>query len=195
LNTKVEQPAPVYPIHYDSLEEWALSYYAAALKSMDEPGICAAQARFEGLESYRFLWMRSFHRPILIEVTFSSNSDVRAVYKELDGAGGYELGQLAKVLTIDVDELLLQEVEDAELVEAIVESIRETSQIQFWDLSSRVDNGSIRLDGANWLVEGVRGGKCHLVERWSPSPGEELRTFAEQLIRLSGQQFLYDEVY
>ena len=39
---------------------------------------------------------------------------------------------------------------------------------QFWNLSS--ENGSGGLDGATWILEGIKNGKYHYTKRWSPLP-------------------------
>ena len=40
----------------------------------------------------------------------------------------------------------------------------------FWKLPSiQEDRG---VDGAQWIIEGVRNGTYHIVDRWSPADGE-----------------------
>ena len=46
-----------------------------------------------GLESYRFLWLRTFHKPIAVRV-WSADSRYYLVVKELSGQGGYEPGRI-----------------------------------------------------------------------------------------------------
>jgi len=43
-------------------------------------------------------------------------------------------------------------------------------RVDFWSLPSHTDeeNGA---DGAEWIIEGVKEGKYHVVRRWSPEKG------------------------
>ncbi len=40
----------------------------------------------------------------------------------------------------------------------------------FWKLPAVLEDRGV--DGAQWIIEGVRDGSYHLVDRWSPTGGE-----------------------
>jgi hypothetical protein len=80
--------------------------------------------------------------------------------KVLDGQGGYDPGQVA----IDRD-ITLAEEEWKNLNEYL-------EKAEFWAMPTRPgrDGG---CDGDQLIVEGVKGDKYHLVDRWMPEPAYE----------------------
>jgi hypothetical protein len=72
----------------------------------------------------------------------------------------------------------------------------------FWTLPSRQQDepnpdGSVTvgLDGAQWVMEGVKDGKYHVVDRWSPSCGEYKGMCMCLVIDLGRLRLLYEDVY
>lgn len=59
-------------------------------------------------------------------------------------------------------------------------------EVGFWGLPSSHEP-DIGLDGAQWIIEGVKDGKYHIADRWSPSKGSvyDLGMLAIQLSELN----------
>ena len=75
-----------------------------------------------------------------------------------DGAGGYEPGKLIKSYEREIDKRRVNE---------FLELIHKYT---FWDdMPATEVNGG--LDGAQWIIEGLSGGRYHLEDRWSPEEG------------------------
>jgi len=74
------------------------------------------------------------------------------------GAGGYAAGQLARsdtyALTREKTTWFLGKIEEN----------------KFWELPT-VDRSRMGTDGAAWVIEGVKDGRYHIVDRWSPDNG------------------------
>ena len=85
------------------------------------------------------------------------------------GAGGYDPGKLIQddvaTLTKERTDWFLQVIEAN----------------SFWKLPSR-DETRMGCDGAQWIVEGVKDGNYHIVDRWSPERGE-VRAIGVALIK------------
>ena len=165
--------------------------FSSALSSVKEPEFCSPLP--SDIERYRFLWVRTFHPTVMIEVTIRESNEMYASYKATNGKGGYGHGELEEKTTRD----LMVELADGDqdLIEGIIEVFREETEAEFWNLPYELDDGSIVLDGATWTIEGRRDGQCHVVTRLSPEVGNEFRRLAEKLMKLSGKRFYYDEVY
>jgi hypothetical protein len=43
-------------------------------------------------------------------------------------------------------------------------------EVGFWKAPNPVDDHP-GMDGAQWIIEGVKGGKYHVVDRWMPKSG------------------------
>jgi hypothetical protein len=125
---------------------------------MGEPLLCM-DLEDQSSYSYRFLWLRTFHQPVTIRMDIRNDFRTATLTaKVTDGKGGYESGKLVFVEKTAVTEQSLTHVLDL------------VDRCEFWDLPS-IDRRSIGFDGAQWIIEGRRGGKYHLVDRWSPEPG------------------------
>lgn len=139
----------------DFVNDW----YSSHLRAMAEPSLW--EQREQGrAESYRFLWLRTFNRPIAVRVSFSDSADSAVVtVKVLSGAGGYEPGRLVVADTRSLDPT------KAEQLRRILD------QVDFWSLPTSEENDLLGVDGAQWIVEGLRDGQYHVVDRWSPDDG------------------------
>jgi hypothetical protein len=93
-----------------------------------------------------------------IRIDVSAHGRPRLTTKMTNGAGGYEPGHILQnstsTLTRDQTEWFLGKIEDN----------------KFWKLSA-VDKTRMGLDGGQWIIEGVKDGNYHIVDRWSPEGG------------------------
>jgi len=133
-------------------------------------------------EVYRFLYLRSFDSPIAVRLVVTGDGG-RLISKTTSGQGGFEPGHLIlnreSPLSKEATEWFLAEVKHA----------------HFWDVPIRDGNGD-GLDGAQWIVEGVKQGRYHIIERWSPDPKDPAHVLGIALmINLARFRLLYQEVY
>jgi hypothetical protein len=160
----------------DELGDFRKHWYSNALSSMREPSLLTGPA---DAEVYRFLWLRSFHRPIAVRITRHDGA-VRLHAVELDGAGGYEPGRIARRREGSLDE------GDWRALQQQLEAI------QFWTAPSEVEHHG--KDGAEWILEGWRDGAHHATTRWSPETGA-YREAGLFFLRLSGLPIPEDDIY
>ena len=125
----------------------------------------AAENLASGEERFRFLWLRSFHRPALFELRFTA--DGTGVYEaklwEDTPEGGRWVSQ--RVVALGAD--------------ALAEHRKSLDRLGFSALP--FDDGRQGLDGATWLFEARDSARSHAVHRWSPEPGA-LRQLGVSLI-------------
>ena len=140
-----------------------------------------------GGESYRFLWLRSFHPPIAVRIS-AVGSQCVVVAKQLDGAGGNAAGRLARRIVRTLP------------AEACAPFRGLLGALDFWrsQPSDASDRNAINFDGAQWVLEGRRGDGYHVWDVWSPSesgPHASFRSLCVEMIRLSGLTLNPTEVY
>ena len=181
-------------VYYDLPTEQDQAAYEQILTQFEEPGMCSPEISVEAKESYRFLWLRSFNNPVLIRLVLDKTGSASLRYKELTREGP-NIGELTENRSVDVRKLRRQELGDAELAESVLDHFRRRAEESFWSLSYKVDDGTVGVDGATWVIEGTKDGRCHLVSRWSPEETDGFRRLAEEMISFSGKRFYYDEVY
>ena len=158
-------------------DQFAGNWYSGQLRAMNESPMYSPDHR--RLESYRFLWLRSFHHPVAVRI-WKCGTDRCISVKEADGAGGYEPGRLivnhTRILaTAEWDEFM-----------------RRLEEACYWNLPTREDDRG--FDGANWILEGVKGGRYHIVDRWSPQSGS-YRELCLYALALSGLEVASRDQY
>jgi len=133
-----------------TMNEW----YGNHLKAMSEPVLWKESK--SGAERYRFLWLRTFDHPISVRVE-STGSTATLFFKELNGAGGYDPGELIATKSVVINP------------EAWCAFIKKLDQANYWN--GPLERDDLGHDGSQWILEGVRGGRYHVVDRWTPRDG------------------------
>src|SRR3984957_20761622 len=116
---------------------------------MREPSISAA-SKDESLVAYRFLWLRTFHHPIAIRLTIRRDGNASMIAKMTNGQGGYNPGNLLQNTGIEIPR---------DQVEQFSRLLQEAG---FW--ASQTGNMEAGLDGAEWVLEGVKNGAYRVVD-------------------------------
>lgn len=129
-------------------------WYSKHLRAMKEGPFYYAE-NVEA-ERYRFLWLRTFHHPVAVRV-WDAGGDRFVTLKELSGAGGYEPGRLLLERTRKLSKGEWDEFK------------RLLDEACYWEMPTADD--TLGNDGAQWVLEGVRENRYHVVDRWTPKGG------------------------
>lgn len=165
--------------------EFTVEWYAEHLSAMKEPSMLSLKDC--SVESYRFLWLRSFHAPIAVRL-WHFNGQRFLVAKKLSGKGGYEPGKIviSRIKSLSEEEW-----------SSFKNFLNESS---FWEIPTEeptVENpdGSITvgLDGAQWIMEGVSKNRYHIVDRWSAKA--KYREACLYLLKLAGLKVKKADIY
>ena len=143
-------------------------WYGKHLRAMNEGLLTDADA---GQHVYRLTWLRTFHHPMVFRLAIAQDGTVELHVKVTSGAGGYDPGVLTVNKTIHLTKV------QADIMLAGLE------QIEFWTMTSYLERTGV--DGAEWIVEGVKNVRYHVVDRWSPE-GSAFQFWALSLMWLSG---------
>ena len=158
------------------IDDDILSSYATILARAKEPSFLTP--RSDGATILRFIWLRSFHAPIIVRLTMPNQSKGRVEMIRFSGLGGYDYGQVKdrKSRAVDQGEVIsLLADADPALLEPATPSC-----------------GPPGTDGARWLIERSDASGHHFAERWSPDDGIG-RATGIALIRLAGLEG--EEIY
>jgi hypothetical protein len=151
--------------HFDE-DAFRREWYTKHLRAMAEPSLSCGESPSE---SYRFLWLRTFGRPIAVRIETGRSNTLTAV--ELDGAGGYQPGEISR---------RVQRQLSADEWKTLSDALKATD---FWNMPGR--GGDQGLDGEEWIMEGRSGHNYHVVDRWLPAAGS-YRELCLMLVKLSG---------
>ena len=138
-------------------DEFTLKWYGGQLAALQEPSLWEL-SKTQQTQSYRFLWLRTFHHPIAIRVDVNSDGTSQLTTKMTSGAGGYAPGKLIKNVTVTLGK------------EQTDWFLGKIEQYKFWQLPSVQETTG--NDGAQWIVEGIKDRAYHVVDRWTPRDGD-----------------------
>ena len=170
-------------------EQW----YSDQLRALKEPSLWEL-SKTQTTETYRFLWLRSFHRPISVRLDINQHGTALLTIKATDGQGGYNPG----ALVMNKSHALTREQTNW--------ALDRIKAVGYWGLPSFEKpkegvgpNGEktveISLDGARWILEGVKDGKYQVTDRWSPERGPIRALGMMMLIDLAKFKLHHQEVY
>jgi hypothetical protein len=134
-------------------------WYGGALRAMKETSLWET-SNDGSREVYRFTWLRTWGRPVTIRFDVTASGTTMRVV-QLDGHGGYNPGKIA----MDRKRTLTS----AEW-SAVATGLQRTA---FW--STATTEYVLGNDGLQWIIEGVRAGDYHVVDRWTPSDHTDRR--------------------
>ncbi len=156
-------------------------WYGEHLKAMGEKSLIKVSD--QNPEIYRFLWLRTFNHPIFVRVERTSANSFDLVSKELNGAGGFKPGRVLRTAKHTLTE------------EEWCKFIKMLDRANYWKLPTKLPN-NIGVDGSQWILEGVKDGRYHIVDRFTPQKGE-YREACIYLLKLSGVDVdrLKDDLY
>jgi hypothetical protein len=153
---------------YEGSDEFRQRWYGKHLASMSEPSLSCSRPTMS--EAYRFLWLRTFHEPWAIRVERTATG-AYLLAVETDGRGGYEPGRPSDSFSRTLDSRGWNAI--AGCVQAA----------DFWQMPLNDERRG--EDGAEWIVEGLRGGEYRVISRWSPGSGP-FHDLGRCFIRLAG---------
>jgi len=149
-----------------------VGWYSKHLAAAGEPSFAGRGAHgAKAGDAYRFTWLRSFDKPVVIRIQEGSAGVLLMTASRLSGKGGYEPGA----------------------VEARVERPLTTAEAGRFRRALAAA-GRLRLkavtcrhgyDGASWIFEAVDGGAYRYVERWSPKAGP-VRALGLEMLSFAG---------
>jgi hypothetical protein len=142
---------------FEQSDKGRARWYSAQLKALDEPSLLET-SKNSALQAYRFVWLRTFHHPVVVRLDVMSDGSGILTVKITNGAGGYEPGKLIENTSVPVTRKQTEEF------------LKRVNSLGFWELPS-FDESHSGFDGSRWIIEGVKDGKYHVADRWTPGKG------------------------
>jgi hypothetical protein len=130
------------------------------LAAMEEPSLYERRTD-KAVEQYRFLWLRTFHRPIAVRIQKNSKGILLRIVR-LSGAGGYEPGH------IEHDERFALTTNHWDGFLKLLD------KSAFWHMPTAEEDAG-GFDGSRWVLEGQAAGTYHVVDRWTPAADADKR--------------------
>jgi hypothetical protein len=138
----------------DPMKDFSALWYAAHLRAMHEPSLLQTP-KDKSAVVYRFLWLRTFHHPIVIRLNIRPDGTGFLTGKATNRTGGYDPGKLTWNESREMSQKDVQKF------------LTLLNKAEFWKLPAEISEGG--NDGAEWIMEGLEKGSYHVTDRWSPS--------------------------
>ena len=137
------------------LDEFKNRWYSGNLKALQEPALYP-MAKDKSIECYRFLWLRSFSHPISVRLSHHGKDEWILKLKIAGGAAGFHPHSLIEEETMHLRDANIQEF------------LSQIDSLGFWKAPNPLLNDQVGTDGSQWIIEGVKDGNYHVIDRWSP---------------------------
>jgi hypothetical protein len=135
---------------YPEVSEWETRWYAGELRQLREPSLLEEKNR-RGYSVYRFLRIPSFWPSLVIRLVVNPDGTGSLVAKRTNSQGEDESAPWEQSLPVS-----------SEQVNDFLNLLHEAG---FWSLPTA--KSTYGFDGEEWLLEGKRNDKYHVVDRWS----------------------------
>ena len=132
----------------NNLDTFLVNWYSEQLFALKEPLLFNKKMN---KEVYRFTWLRTFHHPIAIRIE-KENGVNKLYWKECDGAGGYEPGNLITDKSKVISKL------DWDVFH------NKLSRLDFWNCG--IGTGLVGTDGSFWILEGATPDRYYVISEW-----------------------------
>ena len=139
--------------------QWAeADLYSYLLKKLEEPPLFR-KAQNPSNETYRFLWLRTFHNPVAVRIEVQPDGTSLLTVKVADGEAGFP--RTGRKLIQDSTRQLSRDQTEAFRKKVTTEG--------FWKAESRDRGKAAATDCDGWILEGSRSGEYHVVARAIPN--------------------------
>lgn len=153
------------------LDEFRSDWYSSNLKAAAEKPLTTLAAGAPEKINVRFIWLRSFDKPIIVRIQEQTDGRATIEAKRLSVDADYEPGE--------VEERVVRDLSQAEF--GAFRSLLEASGLS----KEEAANCDLGLDGARWIVEVIDDGNYAFFDRWSPDNGA-VRDVGLAMLQLTG---------
>jgi len=169
--------------HTPEASNAAAMRYTAFLRALHEPSLFELAQRDPKAEAYRFLWLRESDRPAAIRFMKKPGGTGWFYRRMTTGTGGSVPGHIGeygmswswKSRTAS----FLSTVEDS----------------GFWKLPTLAEGDGGSGCRAHWIIEGVKNGQYHVVDRCSPDLSDPVRLIGTRAMKLGNLRVRGSHVY
>jgi hypothetical protein len=165
--------------------EAAANRYSTFLESMHEPSLLELAQRDPNAEVYRLLWLREFDRPASIRFVMKPNGTGWFYRRLTSGKGGAQPGRIS-----DSGMSWSWKSRTASFLSAV-------GRAGFWNLPTIADGDPNVAPEcrSHWILEGIRNGQYHVVDRCSPDQSDPILVVGVLAMKLGSLRVHGSRVY
>jgi len=159
--------------------------YSKFLASLHEPSLLELAQQDPNAEAFRFLWLREFDRPASIRFVRKPGGTGWFYKRMTTGTGGTQSGRLAEYGMA------------WSWKSRTASFLRTVEGVGFWSLPTLADGDGTRIPAcrAHWILEGIKNGQYHVVDRCSPDQTDPVRVVGMLAMKLGNLKVHRSNVY
>ena len=163
----------------------AANRYSMFLKALHEPSLLELAQQNPNVEAYRFLWLREFDRPASIRFVKKSGGTGWFYRRMTSGKGGAQPGRMTEYGM------------SWSWKSRTASFLRTVEGAGFWNLPTLAgaDGNTFPACRAHWIVEGLKNGQYHVVDRCSPDQADPVRVVGSRAMKLGNLRVRKNHVY
>ena len=165
-------PDPVFFPRDKELNAIVVEQLSVHLKAMKEPSLWKVSQDDCTATVYRFLWLATNENPVCVRVSKTGGAYSLHVARH-DGSPGSTAGKI----TVDKEVTL-----SAKRWEGLISRLERT---RFWVAPPEVKESRGIADGDTIVIEGIKGGRYHVIDRAGSSTGASYKAFCRHLLELA----------
>jgi hypothetical protein len=165
--------------------EVAAGVYSKFLRALHEPSLWELAQRDTKAEAYRLPWLRAFDRPVAIRFVVKPGGTGWFHTRMTSGKGEAQPGRI-----IESGMSWSWKSRTASFLSMV-------DQAAFWNLPtlSEADEKADAPCRAHWILEGIKNGQYHVVDRCSPDPSDPVRVVGTRALKLGRVRPRASKVY
>ena len=152
------------------LRNFTNRWYSEELFALDEEALYDSED-----EVYRFSYFPAFSNSIVVRINIKDDGTAEINYKVGNGSAGAHSGGILKSETAELNKNETQEFIDL------------LSSNTYWNLPREIER--LGLDGHEIVIEGIKDGEYHIVDRWVPEKDDPLYNIQKYFFALIQQKF------
>ena len=162
-------------MNLNALDTFSNLWYSTYLSDFKEPNLYTDSGSDD---IYRFTWLRSFHKPVIIRFQKHRN-DYILTTKEMTDNRGYIPNEFIVNTSQNLSSIKWDQFEF------------KLGRINFWNMAT-LDPEPGAMDGAQWILEAKVGGRYHFVNRMF---GINFKECCKYLLQLSKLKIREEDIY
>ena len=162
----LDEIPPIIKDFQDYTNEW----YSEELFALDEKALYDSEKQV-----YRFSCFPAFFNPIVVHIEIKDDGKADVYYKEGNGESGAHSGGILRSEKAELSKQETQEFFDL------------LNKKDYWTMPAEIEE--FGLDGHHIVIEGIKDGVYHIVDRWCPGEDDPVNSFVEYFRNLIHQKF------
>jgi hypothetical protein len=165
--------------------EVAANRYSKFLQALHEPSLLELAQHDPNAEAYRLLWLRESDRPASVRFVMKPGGTGWFYRHMTSGKGGAEPGRLSESGM------------SWSWKSGTASFLSTVERAGFWNLPTLTDDdkNAIPACRSHWIVEGIKNGQYHVVDRCSPDQANPVRVAGMLAMKLGSLRVRRSNVY